>query len=148
MLISLVIITMATAILYPALQGYQETEMEHRVAVKMAEIESAAISVHRHPGSSRTVIIDVPSSGGIRLDSMIIGGDLTAPLAEVGTIRWHLSSGPEGTELVGSPSAPVPMADDKGEEVVLDRFPSIIVLEARTAPSGSLYGAYVQVTTV
>jgi hypothetical protein len=148
MLISVVLVSMAIAILYPALQTYQETEMEHRLAIKMAEIEAAATTAQRHPGSSRTVLIDVPSTGGIRLDRMTIGGELTAPPAETGTIRWSLSSGPSGTRLVSSTSGPVPMSGEDGGPVVLEAFPCLIVLETRAAPPGSHYRSFVQVSVV
>jgi hypothetical protein len=148
MLISVVIVTMATAILYPVLQSYQESEMEHRLAITLAEIETAAISAQRHRGSSSTVIIDLPSSGGIRLERLTIGGDLKAPPAEVGTIGWSLSSGPTGAQLVSTTIGPVPMAGEDGEQVVLDRFPCLIVLESKTAPPGSHYHDYVQVRVV
>jgi len=148
MLISVVLVSMATMILYPVLQSYQETEMENRLTVSMAEIENAVLSVHRHPGSSRTVLIDVPSSGGIRLDRVSIGGDLTAPPAEVGTIGWRLTTGSDGTVLVSSTTGPVPMADADGKGLVIEAFPCLIVLEARAAPPGSHYKVYVQVSLV
>ena len=148
MLISVIIVSMATMVLYPALQSYQETEMESRLSISMTEIEAAAISVHRHPGSSRTVLIDVPSSGGIRLDSLSIGGDLTAPPSEVGTMRWELSSGSRGTVLVSSSTGPIPMADADGNGLVIEAFPCLIVLEAKMSPPGSHYKVFVQVSLV
>jgi hypothetical protein len=148
MLLSVVLVTMATAILYPALQSYQETEMEHRVSLTLAELETAVLSVHRHPGSSRTVLIDVPSAGGIRLDSMTIGGDLTGSPAKVGTISWELSSGDEGHHLVVSSTGPVPMARPDGMGLVMGSFPCLIVLEAMASPAGALYPTFVQVTAV
>ncbi len=146
MLISVVLVSMTTAILYPVLQTYQETEMERRLALTMAEIESAVVSVHRHPGSSRTLLVDVPSSGGIRLDSINIGGDLKAPAAEVGTIEWRLSTGSKGIELISSTTGPVPMAGIDGKGLVIERFPCLIVLEARVPPSGGYYKTVVQVS--
>jgi len=146
LLISVVIVTMATAILFPALQAYQRSEVEHRLALTLAEIEAAAISVHHHPGSSRSVVIDVPSSGGFRLESMSIGGDLRAPPAEVSTIGWRLSSGTTGTQLVITTTGPLPMASTEHEELVIDRFPCLIILEAKVAPPGGHYSAFVQVS--
>ena len=146
MLISVVLVSMATAILYPVLQTYQETEMERRLALTMAKIESAVVSVHRHAGSSRTLLVDVPSSGGIRLDSIYIGGDLKAPAAEVGTIEWRLSTGSKGIELISSTTGPVPMAGLDGKGLVIERFPCLIVLEARVPPSGGYYRTFVQVS--
>ena len=146
MLISVVLVSMAIMILYPALQSYQETEMESRLNISMAEIEAAVVSVHRHPGSSRTVLIDVPSSGGIRLDRLSIGGDLTAPPSEVGTIGWELTTGSHGTVLVSSSTGPIPMADPDGEGLVIEAFPCLIVLEAKISPPGSHYMAFVQVS--
>ena len=81
LLLSVVLIAMATAVLYPALQAYSRSEMEHRLTIASREICSAAESVHRNPGSSRTVHIDVPSSGIIRLTRLTIGGDQTSSLA-------------------------------------------------------------------
>ncbi len=146
MLLSVVLVTMATAILYPALQAYQETEMEHRVGLTMAEIEASVLAVHRHPGSSRTVLVDVPSSGGIRLEGLTIGGDLDGPLSEVGTIGWELSSGASGTHLVASSTGPVPMAGPGGGAVGVDAFPCLLVFEASPCPPGSAYRGFVQVT--
>ncbi len=148
LLISVVIVTMATAILFPALQAYQRSEMEHRLALTLAEIEAAVISVHHHPGSSRTVVIDVPSSGVITLESMSIGGGLTAPPAEVSTIGWRLSSGTTGVQLVSTTSGPIPMASTEYGELVIDRFPCLIILEAKVAPPGGHYSTFVQVAVL
>jgi hypothetical protein len=146
LLLSVVLISMATAILYPTLQSYQEAEMENRVSLTLAEIEAAAVSVHRHPGSSRTVLIDVPSSGGIRLESLSIGGDLEGTPVEVGTIGWSLSNGVSGNHLVTSSSNVVPMAGPEGGGLHIDSFPCLMVLEAKAGPPGSHFGAFVQVT--
>lgn len=146
MLLSVVLVTMATAILYPALQAYQETEMEHRVGLTLAEIEASVMAVHRHPGSSRTVLVDVPSSGGIRLEGLTIGGDLEGPPAEVGTIGWKLSSGTTGRHLVTSSTGPVPMAGPDGGAVHVEAFPCLLVLKASACSQGSAYRAFVQVT--
>ncbi len=144
MLISVVLVSMATIVLYPALQSYQETEMENRVSLSMAEIEAAVLAVQRHVGSSRTVVLDVPSSGGIRLDRLTIGGDLTASPSEVGTVSWRLSTGAKGAILVSSATGPVPMASSEGSQLVIEAFPCIIVLETRASPHGSHYGTFVQ----
>ena len=145
MLISVVLVTMATAILYPALQAYQETEMEHRVSLTLAEIEVATLSVHRHPGSSRTVLVDVPSSGGIRLERLTVGGDLDGPPAGVSVIGWELSTGASGNHVVSSNTGPVAMAGPEGDGLVIESFPCLIVLEAATSPTGSVYRSHVQV---
>ena len=145
MLLSVVLTTMAAAVLYPALQSYQETEMEQRVSLTLAEIETAVLSVHRHPGSSRTVLIDVPCSGGIRLERMTVGGDLCGAPAQVGTIGWQLSNGASGDHLVASSGGPVPMAGPDGRGLSIDGFPCLIVLEVRVAPSGAPFQTYVQV---
>lgn len=148
MLLSVVLVTMATAILYPALQTYQETEMEHRVSLTLAELETAALSVHRHPGSSRTVLIDVPSTGGIWLDSMTIGGHLAGSPADVGTIVWELSTGDEGHHLIVSSTGPVPMAGADGKGLVMESFPCLIVLKAMVSPEGAHYPTFVLVSEV
>lgn len=148
MLVSVVIVSMATMVLYPALQSYQESEMENRLGLSMAELEAAVLAVHRHPGSSRTVLVDVPSSGGIRLDSLTIGGDLTDPPSQVGTLRWSLSTGAHGTHLVSTAAGPVPMADADGSALVIDSFPCLVALEAMTSPPGSHYGTFVQATVL
>ncbi len=146
MLLSVVLVTMAAAVLYPALQSYQESEMEQRVSLTLAEIEAAALSVHRHPGSSRTVLIDVPCSGGIRLERMTVGGDLDGTPTEVGTISWALTNGASGDHLVTSNDGPVPMAGPDGRTLSIEAFPCLIVLETCATPSGAYYNAYVRVS--
>ncbi len=146
MLLSVVLVTMATAILFPALQAYQETEMEHRVGLVLAEIEASALAVIRHPGSSRTVLVDVPSSGGIRLEGVIIGGDLHGPSSEVGTIGWKLSSGASGRHLVAASTGPVPMAGPDEGAVRVDAFPCLLVLKASACSQGCAYRSFVLVT--
>ncbi|UCC93762.1 MAG: hypothetical protein JSW25_03600 [Thermoplasmata archaeon] len=148
MLVSVVLVSMAVATLYPVLQSYHETQMEHRVSLAVTEIEAAVTSAHRHPGSSRTVLIDVPSTGGIRLESLTIGSELTAPAVEAGAITWRLSSGPGSRELVTTSGGPVPMAGPGGEQVVIDRFPCLLVVEAMTAPPGVQHRDFVQVTVL
>jgi hypothetical protein len=145
MLLSVVLVAMASAVLYPALQSYQETEMEERVSLVLAELEAAALAVHRHPGSSRTVLVDVPSSGGIRLERMTIGGDLGEGPAGTGTITWELSSGASGHHLVSSNTGPVPLAGPEGEALVVDHGPCLLVLTAGPAPAGSHFRTFVQV---
>ena len=146
MLLSVVLVSMASAVLYPALQAYQEKEMEDRVSLVLAEIDAAALAVHRHPGSSRTVAVDVPSSGGIRLVALTVGGDLDGTPAEVGTIGWQLSSGASGHHLVSSNTGPVPMAGPGGEALVVERMPCLLVLTAASAPTGARYGTFVMVS--
>lgn len=148
LLMSVVIVTMATAILFPTLQAYQRSEVEHRLSLTLADIEAAVISVYHHPGSSRTVVIDVEPSGGIRLETLTIGGELTAAPVDASTINWRLSSGASGNHLVSTASGPVPMASTEHEELALDRFPCLIVLEAMKAPPGSHYRSFVQVSMV
>ena len=147
MLLSVILVSMATAILYPALEAYQETEMELRVSLTISEIEAAALSVSRHPGSSRTVLVDVPSSGGIRLERLTVGGDLTGPPADLGTIGWELSSGTSGIHLVSSNTGPVPMAGPEGAVLEILAFPCLIVLEARASPQGAHCPTHVHVRT-
>ena len=86
LLLSVVLLTMATAVLMPTLYAYQQSEVERRIQVAIAEIDSAARSVFHHPGSSRTVLVDIPSSGSFHLERLTIGGDLTAPTSHT-TVR-------------------------------------------------------------
>ena len=145
MLLSVVLVSMASAVLYPVLQTYQETEMEERVTLVLAEIEAAALAVHRHPGSSRTVLVDIASSGGISLERLTIGGDLDEAPAVTATITWELSSGAKGHRLVSSNTGPVPLAGPEGEALVVVCEPCLLVLTATPAPAGACYRTFVQV---
>lgn len=144
LLLSVVLIAMGTAILYPALEAYSQSEMEHRLAIAVEEIGTAAVSVHRHPGSSRTVHIDVPPSGVIRLERLTIGGDLASTPANASIITWALSNGIHGRDLVCSSSGPLPLAGPDGGPMEIETFPCLIVMERRPSPPGSLFPTFVE----
>jgi hypothetical protein len=148
LLLSVVLIAMATAILFPALQAYQQSEMENRIAITVAEIEAVALSVHRHPGSSRTVLVDIPPSGGIRLERLTLGGDLASAIALVGTISWDLSNGVSGRVLVSTSSGPLPMAGTDGVALVVDGFPCLLVMKCDPSPPGAVYPTFVRVSVL
>jgi len=144
-LISLVVMTMATVILLPALQAYQSSEVEHRTEISVAAIASAARSVYHHPGSSRTVALDVPSAGTVRLELMSIGGDLTGPPGETCVIKWRLSDGTEGIHAITTLGGEVPMAGPDGLAISIEGQRALLVLEAKAAPRGSWCDTYVEV---
>jgi len=146
LLLSLVVIAMALGVLMPALSAYQTSEVEHRVSVALAEIEAAALAVHRHPGSSRTVVIDLVASGSVRLERMELGGDLSGSLADMATIRWWHTGGASGEHLVSASSGPLPMAGPDGEALRIGYFPCMLVLESLPSPAGCPLPSHVRVT--
>ncbi len=145
LLLTVVLMTMATAVLLPTLHAYQQNEVEHRIQVAIAEIDSAARSVFHHPGSSRTVLVDIPSSGSFHLERLTIGGDLAAPGSEAAFIRWRHSGGAEGNHLVTTRGGPLSMAGPDGEPLEIEGHQCLLVLEARTSPPGSQPDTFVEV---
>lgn len=148
LLLSLVVIALAMGVLMPALSAYQTSEVEHRVSVTLAEIEAAALAVHRHPGSSRTVVIDLVASGSVRLERIALGGDLSGSLADMATIRWWHTGGASGEHLVSTSSGPLPMAGPDGGPLTIETFPCMLVLEGCPSPDDCPYPSYVRVTVV
>jgi len=148
LLLSVVLLTMATAVLMPTLYAYQQSEVEHRIQVAIAEIDSAARSVFHHPGSSRTVLVDIPSSGSFHLERLTIGGDLTAPGPEAALIRWRHSGGAEGNHLVTTSRGPLAMAGTNGGPLDIEGHQFLLVLEARTTLQGNQPIAFVEVRTL
>ena len=67
LLVSVVIMALATTVLLPVLRGYQESTMEDRVNLAVSKIAAAARTAYHHPGSSRTVVVDVPPAGVVHL---------------------------------------------------------------------------------
>ncbi len=148
LLLSLVVIGLALGVLMPALSAYQTSEVEHRLSVTLAEIEAAALSVHRHPGSSRTVVIDLVASGSVRLEWMEVGGELSGPLADMASIRWRHTGGASGKHLVSTSSGPLPMAGPDGGPLTIGSFPCMLVLEALPSPDGCPCPSFVSVIVV
>lgn len=145
LLLSVVLMTMAIAVLMPALHAYQQSEVEHRIHLTVAEIDAAARAAFHHPGSSRTVQVYVPSSGSYRLESLIIGGDLTADGPLAAGISWRHSGGMKGTHVVSTHSGPLNLAGPDGGPVSLDGARYLLVLEAKTAPPGCQATTFVEV---
>ena len=145
LLLSVVLMTMATAVLMPTLHAYQQREVEHRIQVAIAEIDSAARSVFHHPGSSRTVLVDIPSSGSFHLERLTIGGDLAAPGPGAALIRWRHSGGAEGNHLVTTNGGPLSMAGPNGGHLDIEGQQCLLVLEARASPPGSQSNTFVEV---
>ncbi len=145
LLLSVVLMTMAFAVLMPVLQAYQQNEVEHRIQLAVAEIDAAARAAYHHPGSSRTVLVDIPSSGSYRLESLTIGGDLTDDGPEAAIISWRHSGGMKGNHAVSTHGGPVSMAGPDGGPIVLDGDRFLLVLEAKTAPPESHVSTYVEV---
>ncbi len=145
LLLSVVLMTMATAVLMPTLHAYQQSEVEHRIQLAIADIDSAARSVFHHPGSSRTVLVDIPSSGSFHLERLTIGGDIAAPDPEASFIRWRHSGGAEGNHLVTTNRGPLSMAGPNGGPLDIEGHQCLLVLEVRASPSGSQLDAFVEV---
>ena len=145
LLLTVVLMTMATAVLMPTLYAYQQSEVEHRIQVAIAEIDSAARSVFHHPGSSRTVLVDIPSSGSFHLERLTIGGDLAATGPAAALIRWRHSGGAEGNHLVTTRGGPLSMAGPNGGPLDIDGHGCLLVLEARASPPGSQPDTFVEV---
>jgi hypothetical protein len=145
LLVSVMLMMMATAILMPALHAYQQSEVEHRTEIVVSSIDSAARSAFHHPGSSRTVLVDVQPSGGVRLDRLSIGGDLLSAPGQAGIISWEHSSGMSGSHIVASTGGAIPLAGVDGKSLVLDGRPCLLVLESMRAPEGSWCHRYVEV---
>ncbi len=145
LLLSVVLMAMATAVLMPTLYAYQQSEVEHRIQVAIAAIDSAARSVFHHPGSSRTVLVDIPSSGSFHLERLTIGGDLAAPGPEAAFIRWRHSGGTEGNHLVLTNGGPLAMAGTNGGPLDIEGHQCLLVLEARESPQGSQPITFVEV---
>ncbi len=146
LLVSVVLMTMAAAILLPALHAYQLSEIEHHIELAVADIASAARSVHRHPGSSRTVGVDVPPAGGFRLERLSIGGDIGRPTGEASTIRWRHSGGGTGIHVVASSMGQVPITGPDGRALLVQGDTAMLVLEGRR--SGPDSATYVEVRLV
>ncbi len=145
LLLSVVLMTMATAVLMPTLYAYQQSEVEHRIQMTVAEIDSAARSVFHHPGSSRTVLVDIPSSGSFHLERLTIGGDLASPGPEAAIIRWRHSGGVEGDHLVTTSRGPLAMAGTNGGPLDIEGHQCLLVLEAMTSAQGNQPITFVEV---
>jgi hypothetical protein len=148
LVISVVILTMATAILLPVLHAYQQSEVEHRMEVVVAEISSAARAVFNHPGSAKTVLVNIPPAGPVHMERLVIGGDLSGHPAEAATIRWSHSSGASGSMVVRSVTGPVPLANQEGKALVITGSICLLVLEEMESPQGSWSKRFVQVLVV
>lgn len=148
LLVAVVLMAMAAAILLPALQAYQRSEVEQRIELTVAEISSAALAVYRHPGSSRTVTVDVPSAGGYRLEGLTIGGDLGEPPGGAAVITWRHSGGVERSHAVTTTNGQVPLCGPDGRAVEVAGHRTVLVLEAMEATSGPWTGHYVEVRTI
>jgi hypothetical protein len=148
LLISVVLMAMAAAILLPALHAYQMTEIEQRIELTVVEVSAAALAVYRHPGSSRTVVIDVPSAGGCRLESITIGGNLSASPASSALITWRHSGGIEMSQAVMTQNGHVPMCGPDGKALEVVGARAVIVLEARQTEIGPWTGRYVEVRSI
>ena len=148
MLISLVVMAMAVVALLPALQAYQSGEVEHRTEVAVAGIAAAARSVFHHPGSSRTVVLDITPAGSVRIVSMSIGGDLTGPPGEACVISWRLSDGTRGNHAITTNGGQVPLAGPDGQAITIEGHRAILALETREAPPGAWYDHYVEVRAI
>ncbi len=146
LLVSIVVMAMAASVLLPVLKAYHESTMEDRVELLVSRIGAAARAVYHHPGSSRTVVVDVPPSGGVRLERLTIGGDPFTDPAQSSIIRWELSSGTGRTHVVTTQGGFVPMTGPEWQPVVVEAGPRIIVLEAQQAPSGMAFEHIVVVT--
>jgi hypothetical protein len=146
LLLSVVLMALAAATLMPALRSYQATELEGRIRVTVAEVASAARAVLNHPGSSRTVAVDLGGGWGVRLNRLTIGAPLDAPLEDVAVIAWSHTAGGSGRTVVTSTGGPVPMCGEDGGQVVLADGRALLVLEARHAPEGSSVESYVEVS--
>ena len=148
LLVSVVIMALAASVLLPVLRAYQESTMEDRVDLVISKIAAAARTAYHHPGSSRTVVVDVPPAGGVRLERLSIGGNLSKDLALTSTIRWELSTGASGTHAITTPGGFVPMTGPDDEAVVVGAGPSVLVLEAKEAPTGWAVDHVVVVTVL
>jgi hypothetical protein len=148
LLVSVVLMAMAAAILLPALQAYQRSEIEHRIELTVTDISSAALAVYHHPGSSRTVVVDVPSAGGYQLESLTIGGDLGASPSGTAVITWRHSGGTEGSRAVTTPNGHVPLCGPDGRALEVEGPRVVLVLEARQADTGPWTGRYVEVRAI
>ena len=146
LLLSVVLMALAAATLFPALRSYQASELEGRIRVTVAEVASAARAVMAHPGSSRTVAVDLCGGWGVRLERMTIGAPPGAALEEMAIIEWRHTAGGSGRTVVASTGGPVPMCGEDGGELVLTDGRALLVLEARRAPEGSVVESYVEVS--
>jgi hypothetical protein len=148
LLLSVVLMTMATAVLLPVLHAYQRSELEHRVEMAVGEIDAAARAAYHHPGSSRTVLVDVPPAGAYRLEELTIGGDLGRDGARAAIVSWVHSGGTRGNHVVSSQGGPVPMAGPDGGPLSMSGSRALLVLEAKAAPPGCIYATYVEVSAL
>jgi hypothetical protein len=148
LLLSVVLMTMAVAVLMPALSAYQQSEVEHRIQLAVAEIDAAARAAYHHPGSSRTVLVDVPSSGSYRLVGLTVGGDLCNDGHVAAIISWRHSGGVEGHHVVATRGGPVYLAGSDGGPLDLEGDRFLLVLEARAAPPGCQTPTFVEVRTI
>jgi hypothetical protein len=146
LLVSIVVMAMAASVLLPVLKAYHEGTMEDRVELLVSRIGAAARAVYHHPGSSRTVVVDVPSSGGVRLERLSIGGDPSTDPALTSAIHWELSTGTERTHVVTTQGGFVPMTGQEGQAVLVGAGPRLLVLEAQENPPGMAFDHIVVVT--
>ena len=146
LLLSVVLMALAAATLLPALRSYQATELEGRIRVTVAEVASAARAVLNHPGSSRTVAVDLGGGWGVRLERLTIGAPLGSEVASMAVIAWSHTAGGSGRTAVTSTGGPVPMCGEDGGQLVLADGRALLVLEARAAPDGSSFDSYVEVS--
>ena len=148
LLISVIIMAMATSILLPVLNAYQQSEVEHRIEVVMAELSSAAKMVFNHPGSAKTVHVQVAPAGGVHLETISIGGRLSEHPAEAATIKWRHSMGTSGMCVVSSVTGPVPLAGPEGDPLVIHGSGYLLVLESKPSPQGSWCQRFVEVRVI
>ncbi len=148
LVLSVVLMALAAATLMPALRSYQASELEGRIRVTVAEVASAAKAVLHHPGSSRTVSVDLSGGWGVRLERLTIGAPLDAAPDMMAVIAWRHTAGGSGRSLVTSTGGPVPMCGTDHGQFVLVEGRALLVLEARQAPDGLSFDTYVEVTLV
>lgn len=145
LLLAVVLVAMAAAIVLPALGSYQRSEVEHRIQVAVAGIDAAARSVYHHPGSSRTVVVDVPPAGRFHLERLVIGGDPATDPAMSAVISWSHSGGTTSRHVVSGDTAPIPLSGPDGRALTVEGPRAVLVLEAKVRTDGPATVRYVEV---